>query len=706
MKLGHVMVWALAMASLEAGAATLVTPLERMLDRPAEAWASLAPFYAVDVALDEVELGLLFKLAPGGDPSLLEALGVKVDSRLPGGICTGRAKPAALALLKAAGSVQSVELAGVSRTRLNISRPACGAEAVHAELGLRGQGVVVGVIDSGIDVNHPDFWRADGTCRILEIWDQGTEGTPPPGFSYGQHWNTAQIQNHQCTQEDEDNHGTHVSGTAAGGGRAANPLANFTGIAPESEIIFVKMTGDDNMILDGANWIFQRAAALGRPCVINMSLGGHLGAHDGTALYDQGMTALGGPGRLLIAAAGNEGEKLIHLSATVDGEGGPAILVPQTETPGFMVDGWAEADSPLALEIAVLNPSNWDVLFTSPTVQPGGMWEGNWNGLTLGIDQQETNNPQNGDRHFQLQAEGEGYTNYIYGLSFAAQGVAEASFHAWELTDGATVFTNQVEGAIPGDNLYTVGSPAVAQGVLAVAAHNTRNSYPDVNGQLQVNEAIVIGDRAGFSSIGPTRDGRLKPEIAAPGQLIAAALTSAGDQSGARVLQHGWYHVLEGTSMATPHVTGACALLLGLEPELEPVDLPVLFGLTSTVDGFTGTVPNLLWGWGKMDVAAAAALLALDVTTPPTTPKGFSLLGAQPNPFNPSTTLVFNVQQPGLLDVRLVDLAGRSVWSYKRQVSSGLCYIHVDGSGFASGIYIVHAQMGREMAAGKVLLIK
>jgi minor extracellular serine protease Vpr len=706
MKYGYVMVWALALATLEAGAATLVTPLERMLDRPAEAWAPLIPLYAVDVVQDEVELGLFFRMAPGGDPSQLEALGVKVDSRLPGGICTGRANPSALGLLKAAECVQSVELAGVSRTRLNISRPSCGAEAVHTELGLRGQGVVVGVIDSGIDVDHPDFWRADGTCRILEVWDQGAVGTPPPGYSYGQHWNTAQIQNHQCTQVDEDNHGTHVAGTAAGGGRATNPLANFTGIAPESEIIFVKMTGDDNMILDGANWIFQRAAALGRPCVINMSLGGHMGPHDGTALYDQGMTALGGPGRLLVAAAGNEGEKLIHLSAIVDAEGGPAILVPQTDTPGLMVDGWAEADSPLALEIAVLNPSNGDVLFTSPSVQPGALWEGNWNGLDLGIDQLETNNPQNGDRHFQLQAGGAGYTNYLYGISFAAQGVAEASFHAWEITDGATVFTNEVEWAIPGDNLYTVGSPAVAQGVLAVAAHNTRNSYPDVNGQLQVNEDILIGDRAGFSSIGPTRDGRLKPEISAPGQLIAAALTSDGDQSGARVLQHGWYHVLEGTSMATPHVTGACALLLGLEPELAPEDLPILFGLTATMDGFTGTVPNLGWGWGKMDVAAAAALLALDVPTPTTTPHAFRLLGAHPNPFNPTTTLELELLQSGDLDMRLVDLVGRTVWRHQGHVSPGLHQVHVDGSGLASGLYLVQAQFGGEAATSKILLIK
>ena len=705
MKLSHVMVWALALTSFEAGAATLVTPLERMLDRPAEAWASLAPLYAVDVSQDEVELGLFIHLAPGSDPAQLEALGVKVDSRLPGGICTGRAKPAALALLKAADGVVSVELAGVSRTRLNISRVACGAEAVHTELGLRGEGVIVGVIDSGIDVNHPDFWREDGTCRILEIWDQGAVGTPPPGFSYGQHWNTSQILNHQCTQIDENGHGTHVSGTAAGGGRAANPLANFTGIAPESEIVFVKMTGDDNMILDGANWIFQRAAALGRPCVINMSIGGHMGPHDGTALYDQGMTALGGPGRLLVAAAGNEGEMLMHLSATVDGEGGPAILVPQTETPGFMVDGWAEADSPLALEIAVLNP-NGEVLFTSPSVQPGTLWEGNWNGLDLGIDQQETNNPQNGDRHFQLQAGGEGYTNYLYGLSFAAQGVSEAGFHAWELTDGATVFTNQVEGAIPGDSQYTVGSPAVAQGVLAVAALNTRNSYPDVNGQVQVDESIVIGDRAGFSSIGPTRDGRLKPEIAAPGQLIAAPLTSAGDQSDARVLQYGWYHVLEGTSMATPHVTGACALLLELEPELEPADLPVLLGLTANVDGFTGTVPNVLWGWGKMNVAAAAALLVLDVPTPTTTPRAFNLLGAQPNPFNPTTTLELELQQSGDLSVKLVDLAGRTVWSHQERVTQGRHQVQVDGSGLASGLYLVQAQFGGEAATAKILLIK
>jgi len=117
-------------------------------------------------------------------------------------------------------------------------------------------------------------------------------------------------------------------------------------------------------------------------------------------------------------------------------------------------------------------------------------------------------------------------------------------------------------------------------------------------------------------------------------------------------------------------------------------------------------VPNMMWGWGKMDAAAAAALLALDVAPPSTTPRGFALLGAQPNPFNPTTTLVLEVHQPGILDVRLMDLVGRSVWSHQEHVASGQHRIQVDGSGFASGLYFVHARMGHEVAAGKVLLIK
>lgn len=222
-------------------------------------------------------------------------------------------------------NVLSMQISGRSTPYLDASRTEIRADVVHAGGGglpsaYRGNGVVVGVLDSGIDWAHPDFSVADNNTRIQFLFDYSNGQN-------GREWTKAEIDAGQCTAIDGvggGGHGTHVSGTAAGNGRRHTA---YVGTAPEADIVFVKGIRDHNSVggfadadvVAGTQFIFTKARALNKPAVVNLSLGGHFGPHDGTSLYEQALSSLVRPGNIIVAAAGNEGDQAIHVSYPVQG---------------------------------------------------------------------------------------------------------------------------------------------------------------------------------------------------------------------------------------------------------------------------------------------------------------------------------------------------------------------------------------------------
>lgn len=153
------------------------------------------------------------------------------------------------------------------------------------------------------------------------------------------------------------------------------------------------------------------------------------------------------------------------------------------------------------------------------------------------------------------------------------------------------------------NNEKTVGMPGTARNAITVGAYVTKNNWMNFEDKY-FSRNSVLNDLASFSSIGPTADGRLKPEIAAPGDVTASAL---GKDSGykdfdVRILPGGKHVVLQGTSMASPHVAGATALLLAVNPMLTAEDVKNAITGTAVQDAITGSVPNNRWGYGKMDI--------------------------------------------------------------------------------------------------------
>jgi subtilisin family serine protease len=208
----------------------------------------------------------------------LRARGLRLTTwtgRIPAGWCYARAIPE---IVDAYGDA-FVEAAPVVRPALDVTVPEAWNVSAGGQIGQgTGKGVVIGIVDSGIDVTHPDFISANGTTRILKLWDQEqfVAGQMPAGYSYGREWDAAAINAHlasqpdvQFTSADHEGHGTAVAGICAGNGRAA-PARRYVGVARSADLIVVKIesrrgafASSDNVV-DAVKYVFDGAQALGR----------------------------------------------------------------------------------------------------------------------------------------------------------------------------------------------------------------------------------------------------------------------------------------------------------------------------------------------------------------------------------------------------------------------------------------------------------
>jgi subtilisin family serine protease len=187
---------------------------------------------------------------------------------------------------------------------------------------------------------------------------------------------------------------------------------------------------------------------------------------------------------------------------------------------------------------------------------------------------------------------------------------SEGSWNAW--TDSETC---SFPGSffLPGDGYGidsrdTIGIPATAFNVVTVGAYVTKTSWKGTDGRFYGDAELAAGDIASFSSLGPTRDGRVKPDVVAPGEFIVSARSSAvaRDPSDPDL----YHRVLAGTSMATPHVAGTIALMLQYAPNLSAIDIPGILRRTARLDSFTGLIlsGSRAWGFGKVDARTATGL--------------------------------------------------------------------------------------------------
>ena len=586
-----------------------------------------------------------------GNLDAVRAEGAIVRSVM-GNIATVDIPVSKLSAVAALPSVVSIEAAQPLQPRLDISVPATRADALRTGTpgnwtGGTGKNVIVGIVDDGLDFRHRDFRKPDGSTRILGLWDQrvsGAAGSPPAGFNYGGECTTAMINDAingnaaACTQPSSGGHGTHVGGIAAGTGQATgNGQIGYRmiGMAPDADLLVANSitsgTGGSDSVLDGIAYMKARAAALGKPLVVNLSLGSYFGARDGTSNFERGLDNLSGPGVILVGAAGNEGNAPIRAIGTITQGGSVSV--------GYDIPGSATRG---VLEIWYPGTNAYGVNVTGPgcaataTVNPGDPVAIVDTGCgTVQITSTGTQ-ANNDDRQITIFIIGTGsasapkpgaWTLTLIGTTVAG-GSAPFSIIGGEDASGATFTTNTAPVTTE-----IVTNVASAKRVIGVAAYSTRYSWNSLSGPINnTNMFGPLTDISDFSSRGPRRNcsnpvkcpAVMKPEIAAPGAMImsAYAFDTASPSAQTRIEADGVHVAFNGTSMATPHVSGAVALMLQVDPTLTPETVKQRLFSNVQTNAFSTNLPafnagtpdmpanpNYTWGYGILDASAAVRSL-------------------------------------------------------------------------------------------------
>lgn len=494
-----------------------------------------------------------------------------------------------------------------------------------------GRGVVMGIMDVGFDLTHPNFYDASGTdYRIVRLWDQLSADTVGSTLYVGADYRGRNELLGYAHSRDGliQTHGTHTLGIAAGSGYDSR----YRGMAWESDICLVNnAVTSDIPLIDaddiykytyatdalGFKYIFDYADEMGKPCVISFSEGSHQDLRGDDMLYYEVLENLVGPGRIIVASAGNDGYLKTFMHKPVGKYSAGSFV--------------ASSSNSLYLTMAADND------FTIRIVAYKG----------------EVNDTLEIPLHMVQECAGGEYTDTVMlaGRSCAIEAAAYVSCYDAKVTacdvslrglssslDGATLSVElsgknaDVEMCLimgilydsainpelcDAEQTHSIHSPASAPSVICVGATVYRTEFTNYQGDTFVTNSKGRGQRTDYSAVGPTLDGRTKPDVMAPGTNIISSYSSyymeanpdARDLlSSVKLFDFGGrtypWTSNAGTSMSAPVVGGAIALWLQACPNLTPDDVKGVISRTARRLDNVSEVPNNYWGYGEIDVYA------------------------------------------------------------------------------------------------------
>ena len=655
----------------------------------------------------------------------LEALGVEVNTQ-SGGITTARAPIGLQPQLLTAPGVTRVSAAAPVYPMLDVSANEIDADNVWGAkppqfTGKSGRNVVVGIIDTGLDATHPDFRDNSNQTRIKWAWNQTAIGVKPVGFTYGAEFTQAQINAGTAVINDTDGHGTHVAGIACGNGRATGngqPAYQYVGIAPEADIVLVQIANNESGLVDGVNYVFQKAAAMGKKAVVNMSWSSGFGPRDGSGAMDAGMSALCGPGKLLAVAAGNFGNLGVHgrVNLASTGSSTNVQFILPTYTPSALdveylaIEGWHDLGA--SFDVKLTSPSG----IATPLVVPNGnsgdmmtadgrIWVENDIQVTskakriyVYLREYATTVPKAGT-----------WTLQVTRRSGSSTGICDFWVSTWRL--GTTTSPSFTGSAL--DQSRTVTSPATADSAISVGAYATKVRWTSRDGGTSLYAGNPpLWTVANFSSQGPRRDGVQRPDLVAPGYGVSSALATlvAPQTSSVWIMPDGRHRIRYGTSMAAGHLTGALALMLQGDPGLTPSKARLTLRQQAKVDSYTGAVPNISYGYGKLDLVAGGTTGVDEAAI-----ARFAFSAPFPNPSVTTASFQFTIPSEDLrptnhLALEFVDVRGRMVrvipipttYETQRITWDGKAN---DGTNAPAGVYFARLVINDKVAVRKFVRI-
>ena len=447
--------------------------------------------------------------------------------------------------------------------------------------GLSGKGVIVGIIDSGVDYTHPDFIDNQGNSRILFMWDQTSEGIPPGGFFSGVEYTAAQFSqalkspnpHSAIPATDTVGHGTAVAGIAAGNGRSSGGVE--LGVAFEASLIVVRLgqRGRESFartteIMRALKYVYDRATELNMPIAVNLSFGTNNGSHTGNSLFEMYIDAISARWKsVIVAASGNEGFAGHHFRGIIEsGQTAEASLTVAGGLKSLYITLWKNfADT---LDFRIISPSGK----TSPIASRDNPF------VKMAVDGadiaiyygQPSFYNHNQEVYISISSQDDSIPDGIWRIIVTGREVVDGEFEIWlptiEEVGVDTAFTYP-------DPYNTLTLPSTAQKVITTGGYDAR-----------------IGSAADFSGRGTIFG---KPDVVAP--AVEILTTRAG----------GGYDIFTGTSMAAPFVTGSAALMM--EWGIVQRNDPFLYGQRIKAYLQKGasrspdiTYPNPIWGYGAL----------------------------------------------------------------------------------------------------------
>lgn len=653
------------------------------IQKPSDAFRmeyDITPFHG------ELTVGALAHVTNNDALHVLRELGVYVVSHA-GPIHTLRIPLNKVELVLGVGGIDRIEIGSDLSLDMERELQSSRVDSVHNNWGdlldqpYFGTGVVIGIIDWGFDYTHPNFYDTTMTnLRLVRAWDQNKNSGPAPAL-YG--FGTEYVGSAALLSAQEDtlyvfgpgSHGTHVAGIAGGSG--SGQIAY--GVAPDAELIFISLKRDAPSLIDGFNYIKDYAESQGKPWVVNMSFGSHLGPHDGSSLKNIGIDNLHGPGAIFVGSAGNNGNNNFHLDRDFTEETDTLYTVVNfnnsiAESFGQTLSMWGSETSSFKVALRFTDAGNNTIHQTpfywsndEPVIVDTLDVNGNQIIIRVtAVSAYETNDKPN------IRLEVRNTSNLKTVLVMHSD---DSHVHIWNnvrmitrYTNWGVNLTNNYPNAVGGNHHYGLGEPAgVGKNVITVASYRAE----------QYNEAgtsFVFGDISSFSSRGPTVDERTKPDIASTGQEVLSSINSFDPSNQSGLLfsfefegrTYGFKR-FSGTSMSGPLVAGIVALMLEANPLLSATGAKEILKMTARLDQLTGNISyeegHLQWGWGKANAMAAviAATTFVGVEEITWVEQAFFLF---PNPSNNapvSIQLSENLQGRDDLVLYAYDLSGNLV---------------------------------------------
>ena len=574
---------------------------------------------------------LAFVKTQSGSADVLTAAGCKIHAVM-GGVFVAEIPVGIIPGLSHHNDIRRIEASRSCSALMDSVINNVDFKSVHSALNIprayTGRGVVMGIMDVGFDLTNPNFYTSDmKNYRIQRLWDQLSPDDDDDFIVGREYVGTDELLNlSHSTDNLIISHGTHTLGIAAGSGYDSP----YVGVAPESDICLVNnaVTEDTVFISEedrdkftsatdalGFKYIFDYAESVGKPCVISFSEGAKQGFDEEDRLFYEALASLVGPGKILVASAGNDGNlKLFMQKPACAGSGGSFVYCPYNQN--YLVLK-ADGDFEILLQ-SYAQPEDID---------------------TIRIASAEILSAEN--REYQLKRDVKG-ASYVFDIT-----ASESAFDSGDMVYNMLITSDDMVGARVPLSMQIVGegtevdiysyngifvenelnpvladgvcersilSPGGAPAVIGVGATSYREGFYNFKGEYKTWNNGSGGVIAPYSSKGPTFDNRVKPEIVAPGTnvissyssfYIAANPDAFDTQSDVERYDYDGrtysWNANTGTSMSSPVVGGIIALWLEANPNLSPDDVREIMAETSTRRDNTLNYPNNIYGYGEIN---------------------------------------------------------------------------------------------------------